>query len=69
MKLEELESFKAYLDRFGIQHRPGKGTWEVLQVMSPAGDGWRIIHKNKHNRLTVADSLYDLVDRFNEYNK
>lgn len=68
MKLEELEEFKAYLDKFGIAHRPGKGEWEVLQVMT-ADFGWRVIHKNKHGRLTVSEKLADIEEAFDEYNQ
>lgn len=62
MELSEIEVFKKFLDQFGIEHRHGKGEWEVLQVMTE--HGFKVIHKNKHGRLTISDKLFDLVNEF-----
>jgi hypothetical protein len=38
----KLEEFKAWLDKEGIQHRPGKGDWQVLQVCTPE-NGFQVV--------------------------
>ena len=67
MELKDIEAFKVWLDKFGIAHRPGKGEWEVLQVLT-ADFGYRVIHKNKHGRLTVSDKLDSIVEDFERVN-
>jgi len=66
MTIEMLPFFLDFLDKYGIAHRQGKGQWEVMQIMT-ADHGWQVIHKNKQNRLSIPDSLQNLVEQFNDY--
>ncbi len=54
----KLDEFKAWLDKVGIEHRPGKGTWEVLQVRSRCGTKWNVIYaRGDTNPELMADHL------------
>jgi len=67
---DRLGKFIAYLDAQGIAHRPGKGTWQVLQVMTKHA-GWQCIHSrmNMPEHYTIQDQLYPLVREFINYSR
>jgi len=44
LHINKLEAFKKYLDSQGIAYRPGKGIWQILQVMTPKHD-WQCIYE------------------------
>ena len=58
----KLEDFKKYLDARGIAYRPGKGTWQELQVLT-SKHGWQCIYSRADmpEHLTVQDKLCPLV--------
>jgi hypothetical protein len=59
-----LDSFKAWLDREKIQHRPGKGEWQVLQVNHPRWK-WMVIHESSRaEHLTIDSRMGSMVARF-----
>lgn len=62
----KLEAFKAWLDMQGIGYRPGKGDWQVLQVLT--NKGWQVIFSrlDMPEHFTVGDDLMPLVRRFLE---
>jgi hypothetical protein len=60
----DLQNFKAFLDSVGIEHRAGKGDYQVLQVKTNRA-GWQVVfdkHSNQH--LTVNGKLEPMVRRF-----
>ena len=61
----KLEEFKAWLDSKGIQHRPGKGDWQVLQVQT-TNFGWQVVFEKKDmpEHFTVNDKLVSVVREF-----
>lgn len=46
----KLEDFKAFLDSEGIQHRPGKGDWQALQVCKD-GKHWNCVFNEAVNAV------------------
>jgi hypothetical protein len=59
-----LEDFTKWLDAEAVPHRPGKGSWQALQVFDKR-HGWLVIHyNNRPEHLTIDSSLYPLVKRF-----
>jgi hypothetical protein len=58
----KLEEFKEYLNARGIGHRPGKGAWQKLQVLTPKY-GWQCIHSrvDMPEHYTIQDKLTSLV--------
>ena len=68
---EKLEQFKAFLDSKEIEHREGKGTWEVLQVWNSKDERFNVIHTNmRGDHFSVPQPLLKLVKKFqkSEYN-
>ena len=68
---EKLEQFKAFLDSKGIEHREGKGTWEVLQVWNRGSERFDVIHtRMRGDHFSVPQPLLKLVKKFqkSEYN-
>lgn len=73
---EKLEQFIAFLDSKDIEHREGKGAWEVIQVyyqshVDGLNAGWAVIHtKMRGDHLSVPKELVGLVKKFikSEYN-
>lgn len=61
----KLDPFKAWLTENGIEHRPARGDYDVLQVRSDSGQ-WQCLF-DRHNapeHYTVAGPLESLVRRF-----
>ena len=59
-----LEDFMRFLDRRLIAYRPGKGTYQVLQVRLYRG--WGAIYENGHcpEHYTLTQNLVPLVEAF-----
>ena len=70
LHVDKLEDFKDWLNREMIEHRPGKGTWEVLQVKTDDGIWPKIYDRGTGERklthYTVQDKLVPLVQQFIE---
>lgn len=67
----KLQDFIQWLDKNNIEHRPGKGTWEVLQVRSKCKTKWNAIYARGDtnpemmaDHLSVTKHLIPLVTRF-----
>lgn len=64
----KLEDFKAWLDENCINHRPGVGDYQVLQVerRCPVVNRWDAIYERLHepDHLTVVTQLERLVRRY-----
>lgn len=61
----KLDDFKLWLDEKGIEHRPARGTYQVLQVKTKSGQ-WQCVF-DRHNapeHYTVAWPLEPIVQRF-----
>jgi len=68
---EKLEQFKTFLDAKEIEHREGKGTWEVLQVWNRGSSRFDVIHtRMRGDHLSIPHPLVKLVRKFqkSEYN-
>ena len=73
---EKLEQFIAFLDSKDVEHREGKGDWEVIQVyykshIKGLNPSWCVIHtKMRGDHLSVPRELVNLVRKFikSEYN-
>lgn len=65
----KLEAFKAWLTASGIEHRGGRGVWQVLQVRHR--DGWQCIFDRgvAPEHYTVALPLERTVRRFIAHTK
>ena len=63
---DKLEEFKAWLTANGIDHRPGNGDYQVLQVRSKNKKNWFPIYRrdNMLEHLTVIRYLEPLVIKF-----
>lgn len=64
LHMPKLEALKEWLACKGIEHRDGKGEWEVLQVLQ---DGeWRKVYKrlNMKEHYTVQSKLVPLISEF-----
>ena len=59
----KLGALKSWLDAEGIQHRAGKGGYQVLQVMTHKG--WQVVFdKHTDEHFTVNEVLVPIVTRF-----
>lgn len=61
----KLDAFKAWLDSKGIEHRPGRGEYQMLQVKMKNGQ-WQCVF-DRHSapeHYTVAHPLEQHVHRF-----
>lgn len=59
----KLEDFKNWLDLKGILHRAGKGSFQVLQVMTHKG--WQVVFdKHTEEHFTVNEVLMPTVIKF-----
>ena len=58
----KLEDFKEYLNSRGVAYRPGKGTWQVLQVLT-SKSGWQCIYSKAAmpEHYVVQNKLLPLV--------
>jgi hypothetical protein len=63
----KLDAFKHWLDDEGINHRPGRGAFQVLQIHMPNGQ-WQCVFDRitAPEHYTVAAPLEPLVRRFIE---
>ena len=61
----KLEEFKEWLNDQGIAHRPGKGDYQVLQVLTDS-HGWQVVFaKNEMpEHFTVNKALMPLLSQF-----
>lgn len=64
LHFNQLENFKLWMDRNGIDHRPPKGDYQVLQVR--VGTGWQVIYQTERatEHFTVPKTLVSMVNRF-----
>lgn len=61
----KLEPFKAWLSTQGIQHRPPRGDYDVLQVQAAAPDWFCIFDRHDApEHFTVDRRLVPTVQRF-----
>lgn len=58
-----LEQFQSYLSAVGIEHRPGKGEYQVLQVK--CGKAWLAVCRDARGLLTTPPELRLTVNNFN----
>lgn len=65
LHISKLEAFKSWLNDNGIAHRPGKGDYQVLQVIT-TNHGWQVVFKrnNMPEHYTVNEKLLPLVRQF-----
>lgn len=63
----KLEAFKAWLDEQSIPHRPGKGPWQELQVLTEKY-GWQVVFSRAEmpEHLSMNEKLTPLVRQFIE---
>ncbi|TCK39687.1 hypothetical protein B0G84_5027 [Paraburkholderia sp. BL8N3] len=61
----KLEAFKTFLSKSGIEHRRGRGAFQVLQVRLKSGQ-WQCVFDrlDAPEHYTVAHPLEGLVHRF-----
>jgi hypothetical protein len=62
---DKLEGFKKWLNDSGIAHRPGKGDYQVLQVLTPKS-GWQVIFKRNDmpEHFSINDKLLPVVQSY-----
>ena len=60
----KLEQFKAWLDANHIEHRPGRGDWQLLQVK--VGKTWQTVFERAWmpEHVTVPWPLESIVHKF-----
>jgi len=65
----KLESFKSWLDSKGLEHRPGRGDYQELQVRT--GKTWHVIYSRNYmpEHLTIPDPIISLVSNFIRQNR
>ena len=72
LHIDKLEEFRQYLNRRGISHRDGRGTYQVLQVR--LGGCWHAVFKKSRAKehLTIpaplTDLLYQFINQKKQYN-
>lgn len=60
----KIDEFKAWLDRQGISTRPGKGQWQLFQVLTPE-DGWQVVFDQINSEhVSVNEKLVPIVQGF-----
>ena len=61
----KLEAFKVWLDGHGVEHRPGRGDFQVLQVLVPRS-GWQVVYDRIQapEHYTVPKPLESLTLKF-----
>jgi len=61
----KLEAFKTFLSKSGIEHRPGRGSFQMLQVKLKSGQ-WQCVFDriDAPEHYTVAHPLEGLVHKF-----
>lgn len=65
LHVSRLEAFKRWLEQQGIAYRPGKGDFQMLQVLTEE-HGWQCVFRrlDMPEHYTVQDKLMPLVRRF-----
>jgi hypothetical protein len=65
LHITKLDAFKEWLDKRGIQHRPGKGFYQVIQVCKN-GKHWNNVYTRHHmpEHFTTDRHLDSLVSAF-----
>ena len=65
LHVSKLDAFKAWLTSNSIEHRPGRGGYEVLQVKTKKG-AWQCVFRRHEmpEHYTVAYPLEPIVHRF-----
>ena len=62
LKQEDLEDFKTFCAERGIETRPGKGDYQVLQVFVPETKVFGVLHRRDSAEfLTIGEVLFPLV--------
>lgn len=64
LHVSKVEDFKAYLDEIGVEHRPGRGEYELLQVH--VDGAWPKLYSRLKmpEHVTVQNALIPLVTAF-----
>lgn len=64
LHVSKVEDFKAYLDEIGVDHRPGRGEFELLQVH--VDGAWPKLYSRlkETEHVTVQNALIPLVRAF-----
>ena len=65
LRKNRLSDFKAFLDKYKITWREGKGKWEIIQIHMD-DDTWQCIFKRAKGSsyFTVSDPLIGLIKAF-----
>lgn len=63
LKAPSLDQFKQYLTDIGMEHRPGKGQYQVMQVK--CGPSWLAICRDARGYITTPIELRLAVNNFN----
>lgn len=63
LKAPSLDQFKQYLTDIGMEHRPGKGEYQVLQVK--CGVSWLAVCRDARGYITTPIELRLAVNNFN----
>lgn len=65
LHIKHLDTFKTWLDVKGIAYRPGKGEYQVLQVLTRY-HGWQVVYRRNDmpEHYTINNGLKGLVRLF-----
>ncbi|HBO3830705.1 hypothetical protein ACSERS_05290 [Pseudomonas aeruginosa] len=63
LKAPTLDQFKQYLTNIGMEHRPGKGEYQVMQVK--CGASWLAVCRDARGHITTPIELRLAVNNFN----
>jgi hypothetical protein len=65
MHKNKLEDFKKWCDRMNIPYRPGKGQYQVLQILTEFF-GWKIIYKRNDmpEHYSLDEKLVPIIKKF-----
>ena len=65
LHVSKLDAFKDWLASQGIEHRPGRGGYEVLQIKTKKG-AWQCVFRRLEmaEHYTVAYPIEPIVRRF-----
>lgn len=63
LKKTQIKLFQAWLDANGIEHRPGKGEYQLLQVKT--AKGWPAICIDAKGVITTPSELAQMINLFN----
>ena len=67
----KLPQLKLWLDQKGIEHREGRGDWQLMQIRQPGRTQWDVIYERLEMKehVTVVRPLEALIHKFIEENK